>query len=495
MQPFTFFYCYAREDKDLRDELDKHLNPLKRLGFIQSWHDLDISPGEEWEKEIDVHLGSAQVILLLISPDFIASDYCYGKEMQMAINRHYAGDAVVIPIIMRPSAWKGMPFSKLQMLPSGAKPVTLWSDRDEAFEDIVKSIRTLIEKLIAKLPVRTIEFSIQQGDITEFDADVLGLKYAQEFYGLDLLVARKLLVVGTTDDNLRPAVGQHCYVDTLGCIDASHALFVGIPDLFDLTYQDIREFSYKVLDILADEDPSMRHIVMTIHGAGFGLDEVESLLAQFAGYLDAIQKNRVPQSLERITIVEFDNNRVVRLGDALEQHLRHAEHISKVGGRWAYQIAVQPQNVKFFSDEVSSTFDLIGNAGQEAEVKPYILVIAPVKNEMEDVFYYGIQKPTHDADFLCERVSDEAFMNALEQVKKKMDAAVMVVVEMSEAKPIAYFGAGYAWGKGIPAIILVKEGQEIHIDSKNWKHIQYTSIRILEENLSKELNALYKSGL
>jgi len=87
-QEIKLFYCYAREDKALRDELEKHLSWLKRRYQLKNWHDREIVPGEEWEQSIDTHLNTAHLILLLISPDFMASDYCYGKEMQRALNRH-----------------------------------------------------------------------------------------------------------------------------------------------------------------------------------------------------------------------------------------------------------------------------------------------------------------------------------------------------------------------------------------------------------------------
>jgi len=145
------FYCYAREDKALRDELDKHLSGLKREYQIASWSDGEIIPGAEWQKEIDAQLNTANLILLLISTHFMASDYCYGIEMKRALERHEAGTARVIPIILRHVYWGNAPFSKLQVLPTDAKPVTQWSDRDEAFWDIAIGIRNAIKELIISL--------------------------------------------------------------------------------------------------------------------------------------------------------------------------------------------------------------------------------------------------------------------------------------------------------------------------------------------------------
>jgi hypothetical protein len=141
------FFCYAREDKALRDELDRHLSLLKHHKHITTWYDREITPGSEWEKEIDTHLDSAHIILLLVSPDFLASDYCYGIEMKRALERHEAGTARVIPIILRPVYWKGALFSHLQVLPTDARPVTNWPDRDDAFTDITENIFKTVGEL------------------------------------------------------------------------------------------------------------------------------------------------------------------------------------------------------------------------------------------------------------------------------------------------------------------------------------------------------------
>src|SRR5437763_16680979 len=110
------FYAYAHKDEELRKELDKNLSLLRRDGLIKGWHDRDINAGEEWVREIAIHLNTDQIILLLISSDFLASDYCYSVEMRRAIERHKTGEACVIPIILRPTAnaWKRTPFGQLQ---------------------------------------------------------------------------------------------------------------------------------------------------------------------------------------------------------------------------------------------------------------------------------------------------------------------------------------------------------------------------------------------
>jgi hypothetical protein len=151
------FISYAHRDEDLRLELDDHLSNLQRQLIISGWHDRRIAPGQEWAEQIDDALNEAQIILLLISARFMASDYCYAKEMARAIERHDAGEAVVIPIILSACDWQGAPFSKLQALPKDAKPIKNWNDRDEAWLDVVRGLRRVIDRL--SRPEPTVETS------------------------------------------------------------------------------------------------------------------------------------------------------------------------------------------------------------------------------------------------------------------------------------------------------------------------------------------------
>ena len=141
------FFSYAHEDETLRNELAKQLKLMKRQGLINEWYDRDIDAGTEWKHEIDEHLNNAQIILLLVSPDFITSDYCYDIEMMRAMERHEAREARVIPVILRPCDWHSAPFSKLQALPRNAKPITTWSNHDDAFLDVAKGIRKVVEDM------------------------------------------------------------------------------------------------------------------------------------------------------------------------------------------------------------------------------------------------------------------------------------------------------------------------------------------------------------
>ena len=150
MLPISIFISYSHKDEDLREELDIHLASLKREGKILAWHDRAIDAGTEWDTEIKRQLEEAQVILLLISPRFIASNYCYDLEMQCAVQRHNEGTAQAIPIILKPCDWRNTPFSKLQSLPKDAKPITKWENMDDAFLNVVQGLRRVVEGLQQK---------------------------------------------------------------------------------------------------------------------------------------------------------------------------------------------------------------------------------------------------------------------------------------------------------------------------------------------------------
>ena len=148
-EPIEVFFSYSHKDKSLRDKLATHLKIFERQGVISGWTDRKITAGSEWAGKIDEHLNSAQVILLLISADFLASDYCYDIEMKRAMERHDSGEARVIPVILRPCPWQSAPFGKLQALPMNACPVTDWSNRDKAFLDIAEGIKAAIKEMAA----------------------------------------------------------------------------------------------------------------------------------------------------------------------------------------------------------------------------------------------------------------------------------------------------------------------------------------------------------
>lgn len=146
----SVFFSYSHVDEALRDQLEKQLSMLRRQGIIEVWHDRRIGAGEDFARAIDRHVETDDIILLLVSPDFLDSDYCYDKEMVRAMQRHEVGTAVVIPVILRACDWHGAPFGRLNATPPDGRPVTQYPDRDQAFLEVAKAVRRAAERLSSR---------------------------------------------------------------------------------------------------------------------------------------------------------------------------------------------------------------------------------------------------------------------------------------------------------------------------------------------------------
>jgi hypothetical protein len=159
--PVNVFFCYAPEDEELRGELETHLSLLKRQGFVRSWSSRRIGAGEEWRGAIDRRLDEADLILLLVSADFLASDYLYDVELGRALERHRTERTKLISIILRPCdyATSGSPLRDEVdlLLPSGGRPVTSWPTRDDAFANVTQGLRNLLDQEVRGASGRTLE--------------------------------------------------------------------------------------------------------------------------------------------------------------------------------------------------------------------------------------------------------------------------------------------------------------------------------------------------
>lgn len=135
---------YSHADESFRSSLVKHLKVLERTSEVEIWDDRSINAGTPWESEIDTRIEKSDIVLALVSPDFVSSNYCYEKEMKRALERHERGRATVIPIIVRACYWEPTPLGKLQALPRDLKPVEEWEHPDQAWENVVRGIAEIV---------------------------------------------------------------------------------------------------------------------------------------------------------------------------------------------------------------------------------------------------------------------------------------------------------------------------------------------------------------
>ncbi|HEY4931393.1 MAG TPA: hypothetical protein VII23_07460 [Terriglobales bacterium] len=345
------------------------------------------------------------------------------------------------------------------------------------------------------------QFNIEvvQGDVLKFPADVLVLKYAQSFYGVDGTVSSLLAERGAvTQNKLEPAPGSHVWVDTKGLLSSQSVLFVGVTSLGDFGYAEIEEFARRALSITGRDHPETERIAITLHGAGYGLDEIEALHSECRGILGSLEGGEAPERLSRVFIVERDAKRVKRLRAALGQlALKPRESTSprspkpqkrlpRVPGEQALTLNAKPKprtSPRTPASKLEST-------GQ-VDNKPRVFVAMPFAPEMEDVFYYGIQTPVRQLGYICERVDQEAFIgDILDQVKSRIENAEVVIADLTGANPNVYLEIGYAWGKARPTVLVIKKSDELRFDVQGQRCLQYQSIKDLETRLTNELKNL-----
>jgi hypothetical protein len=240
-EPVELFYSYAHKDEKFRTELEKHLSILKRNRVIADWHDRKIIAGHDWEKEIDERLNTAKVILLLVSADFLASDYCYGVEMNRALERHKAGDARVIPVIIRNVYWKGAPFGNLQALPTDARAVGSWRNRDRAFTIVVKGIIKAVEELQAPTSIVTRPSAPSNTQITSAPTEVASSRtpisndmspspIATKTPASPTVMTYTFNVYGLTNTNVVLRRGDKVKIDADGVIDVGPRIGEVMPE-------------------------------------------------------------------------------------------------------------------------------------------------------------------------------------------------------------------------------------------------------------------------
>jgi len=318
---------------------------------------------------------------------------------------------------------------------------------------------------------RSLKISITAADAFEFDTDVLILKYAQAPHGADRAALERLARIGVRMNLPKP--GEFTLQESLGSMKPRSVLLVGVKPLQKFGYSEIRDFGRQALTFLS-KTIHIRTIALTIHGSGYGLDEVEAFQSELAGVVEAISNRHFPSNLESIVFVEHRPDRVHRLTQSLKTLL--PDGIIPINDRGS---------IVGLRDEVESAFR---TAGYVSSAKPHVFVAMPFAQEMDDIFHHGIQGAVNSAGLLCERADLSAFTgDVMDWVKNRISSATLVVADLSSANPNVYLEVGYAWGSGVPTVLLAKDLNDIKFDVRGQRCLLYRSIKNLEELLRKEL--------
>lgn len=321
----------------------------------------------------------------------------------------------------------------------------------------------------------TIRVAIETDNALSFTADVLVLKHAQALYGVDGAVYEKLSERGLSPK--LPETGSYLSVKSNGVLGVDSVLFIGVEALSHFGYGEIREFGRRSMSALATCRSAAGHVAMTIHGPGYGLDETEAFESELAGVIEAIAQNDCPDDLRQITFVERDRNRANRLRGVLRRLIPSGE-LNRTG-RGPLMGLDQPAK------------QALRTAGYGSASKPRVFVAMPFAEEMSDIFHYGIQGAVNSAGLLAERADISSFTgDVMEWVRLRISSANLVIADLTSANPNVYLEVGYAWGKGVPTVLLVKNSMELKFDVRGQRCIVYSSIKELEQKLANELISL-----
>lgn len=321
----------------------------------------------------------------------------------------------------------------------------------------------------------TLQVSVVKDDVTDIQADVLLLKYAQRLYGADEAVALRLFRPGTGfEEDLDPEPGEYRLWTTEKWIGAKRTLFIGTPRLGEFRYPQMRQFARRAIEILAAEKVPVKTLATTVHGAGYGLDIEEALRSLIFGFQQGLTTHPLTD-LKQIVFVERNARRFEVLQHALEDVelvLPNAQpHAAK-----SEAVPVKPLRL-------------------EPERKKSVFVAMPFSEEFEDIYQFGIYSAVRRAGYVCEKVDESVFTgNIVERITDGIQQAEFVIADLSLERPNVYLEVGFAWGLKRPVVLVAREGQRLHFDLSHHKCIFYRTIGKLSESLEKTIRDMFGPG-
>jgi hypothetical protein len=323
------------------------------------------------------------------------------------------------------------------------------------------------------LRVTSINVRVLHGDALAVPADLLILKYAQAWHGVDRATARRLGV----EDRVTADVGQTASVRSNGTVAAREVLFLGVPPLWEFDYEQIRAFGRRAVAEAAAVAPNAAELVLTLHGPNYGLDELEAFNSELAGVVDAITGNEVGASLRMITFAEFDAGRARRMRAALSEAIP--------GG--ALRPGVQPGQ----AGVEAAAAERLSTVGYDSAAKAHVFVAMPFSPEFEDVYTFGITPAAHASKLLVERIDQASFTGDIVAfMRERIAGARLFVADVTGANPNVYLEIGFAWGNGIPTLLVCRDVDELRFDVRGHRCLSYGNIVELQRKLTREIAEL-----
>lgn len=461
------FISYSKQDL----EFVRYLRALLQAEGFPVWFDEELHPGDDWWGRLERQIVASDAFVVVMSTNSKGSKWVQ-RELLLAENRRIP----VFPVLLSGEMWTNVADLQYADLRAGLKA--------KLPPRLLQSLRTIFQPSDAITPDATIEFTIQFGNILTYPADVVAFKYAAGYHGADMRAAELLIRAGIPQTSIEPGTGQFVLLEAEGALAAPKVLYVGTPRLRQIGYDGLTRLGRSFLSMLQTTAPDTEHLAMTVHGPGFGLDEIQALRSQFAGIVEALQSGAYPPALERISLVEFNDHRVQRMRQVLETLAEEVDYLTINASEtdeqaWSCQIQLR---------RVASS------GGQTAAAPPvgkhaFVLLTA---GTAEDVFYYGIQQPVHARGLLCERVDEQSTPEVnddlMRQIMERIATAAVVIADVSAPDVQLAWQIGYAWGCKRP-VILIGTTREVSL-FPGMPVTAYGKIRDLEVALAAQLDNL-----
>ncbi len=317
--------------------------------------------------------------------------------------------------------------------------------------------------------------TVTQGDILTRPCDLLALKHAEGFYGVDARVAE---IIGFTG---RVPAGRTRVVPGRKT-EASKIAFIGVGPLVEFGYPEIRDFGRDVIALAIKQGAGIRRICMPIHGPGYGLDEAEAFSSLVAGLVDAGYGGDASSQIEAVEIVEISETRARRFESILNGLLKNTRH--------------RDSRASTRDHADLSTQNILRTFGAESELKTRLFVAMPFKEDFNDEWEISIQEAANSLQILCERIDKSAFVGDIStEIKRRIERYDGLIALLNGANPNVFLEIGYAWAKNKPTLLLAKDGQELPFDVRGQRCVFYKGIADLRTKLKSELGQLQSNGV
>jgi hypothetical protein len=328
------------------------------------------------------------------------------------------------------------------------------------------------------------EIVIANADITQVQADLVVMKHADGFYGADKVVADAIGFNGHIKD------GDSLWIKARA-IASPEVLFIGVGPLSELRYEKIQSFGSASVSLARSHNRPIRHLALTIHGPGYGLDPEQAFLSMLAGII--AEWTREPTSpLNKVTVVERAPKRCQLLSRLLHDQ---QSNFGLLRGTELHSVSL-PEVARDRTNSKESADTNINQFGAKADHTPWLFVAMPFAEEFSDEYDIGFCEAAKMSDFLCRRLDLEHYAgDVVSEIKKKIVESRGVIALLNGHNPNVFFEIGFSLAHNKPTILVAKKGVKLPFDVSSQRCIIYRNIGHLRDELSKTIEALLSQGI